>query len=98
MNIMMNRQERQALAAKHKEALLEQLNHRKEVALSKGDQTLLQQLEAEAAYLNAKPIPLNLKAFLPPAKSQASHQPRSSWRDWFSKRWATRVMTEPKSN
>ena len=38
----------------HKETLRKNLEHRLEVARSKGDQNLLQQLEKEAAYLNLK--------------------------------------------
>ena len=36
----------------HRETLKKNLEHRLEVARSKGDQSLVQQLEREAAYLN----------------------------------------------
>lgn len=38
----------------HRETLRKNLEHRLEVARSKGDQNLLQQLQREAAYLNLK--------------------------------------------
>ncbi len=38
----------------HKETLKKNLQHRLEVARSKGDQSLLQQLQREAAYLDLK--------------------------------------------
>jgi hypothetical protein len=38
----------------HRESLRKNLEHRLEVARSKGDQNLLQQLQKEAAYLDLK--------------------------------------------
>ena len=38
----------------HRETLRKNLEHRLEVARSKGDENLLQQLQREAAYLNLK--------------------------------------------
>ncbi len=38
----------------HKETLKKNLEHRLEVARSKGDQSLVQQLQREAAYLDLK--------------------------------------------
>lgn len=94
---MMNRQERQALAATHKAAVLEKLNHRMEAARRKGDKVLLQQLEAEEKYINAQPIPLNLQALLSPLKAQKSRHQKHSWGTLFSKFWATFTLTKTRN-
>jgi hypothetical protein len=41
-------------AYNHKEALRKNLQHRLEIARSQGNEQLVRQLEAEAAYLNLK--------------------------------------------
>jgi hypothetical protein len=51
MNKNRNLQTQQAAAA-HRDSLKKNLQHRLEVARSKGDETLIRQLEAEASYLN----------------------------------------------
>jgi hypothetical protein len=50
-----NRQENiKKAASTHRETLMRSLQHRLEVARSKGDDSLVRQLEAEASYLNMK--------------------------------------------
>ncbi|MGK7900769.1 MAG: hypothetical protein AB4352_05030 [Hormoscilla sp.] len=46
----MNRQTRQKLAQVHRDNLQKNLQHRLEVARSKGDENLIRMLEAEANY------------------------------------------------
>jgi hypothetical protein len=51
----MNRQEvLKKAASAHRQTLMNNLQHRLEVARAKGDETLVRQLEAEASYLNMK--------------------------------------------
>jgi hypothetical protein len=53
MNINRQNQLKNA-AATHRESLCRSLEHRLELARSKGDEKLIQQLEKEAAYLHLK--------------------------------------------
>ena len=54
MNINRRRQLKNTAAATHRESLRRSLEHRLEVARSKGDENLVQQLEKEASYLHLK--------------------------------------------
>lgn len=47
-------QELKDAAANHRQSLIKSLQHRLEVARSRGDQQLIEQLEAEARYLHVK--------------------------------------------
>jgi hypothetical protein len=54
MNINRHNQQKNSAAIAHRESLRRSLEHRLEVARSKGDENLIQKLEKEASYLHLK--------------------------------------------